>query len=127
MMRTRLYHALSLGLLAAAPLAAQQLPPVRPLGPITKVSPADILGSVSTVRPLPNGGAIVNDLTRRQLILLDADFKKQAVIADTTPATANSYSGRLAGLIPFKGDSSLFIDPQSLSMLVIDGKGEGPG
>ena len=39
MMRTRLYHALSLGLFAAAPLAAQQLPPVRALGPITKVSP----------------------------------------------------------------------------------------
>jgi len=108
----------------AAPLAAQQLPPVRPLGPITKVSPADLLSSVSQVRPLPGGGAIVNDLTRRQLIVLDSAFNKKDVIADSTPATANSYSSRLAGLLPYKGDSSLFIDPQSLSMLVIDGKGE---
>ncbi|MEK7240376.1 MAG: hypothetical protein AAB224_07295 [Gemmatimonadota bacterium] len=125
MKRTHFRFALSIAVIAAAPLAAQQpLPPVRPLGPVTKVSPADMLGSVSMVRPLPNGGAIVNDLTRRQLLLLDADFKKQAVIADTTPATANSYSARLAGLLPFKGDSSLFIDPASLSMLVIDAKGE---
>ncbi|MHB8838787.1 MAG: hypothetical protein ACYC7F_07515 [Gemmatimonadaceae bacterium] len=108
----------------AAPLAAQQMPAVRPLGPITKVSPTDLLGSVSSVRPLPGGGAIVNDLTRRQLIVLDSAFNKASVIADTTPATANSYSSRIAGLIPYRGDSSLFIDPQSLSMLVIDGKGE---
>ncbi len=108
----------------AAPAAAQQpLPPVRPLGPVTQVSPADLLGSVSAVRPLPAGGAIVNDLTRRQLIVLDADFKLKSVIADTTPATANGYSSRIAGLMAYKGDSSLFIDPQSLSMLVIDGKG----
>jgi hypothetical protein len=110
---------------AAAPLAAQQpLPTVRPLGPVTKVSPTDLLGSVSSVRPLPGGGAIVNDLTRRQLIVLDSAFNKSSVIADTTPATANSYSSRIAGLMPYRGDSSLFIDPQSLSMLVIDGKGE---
>jgi hypothetical protein len=110
---------------AAAPLAAQQpLPTVRPLGPVTRVSPADLLGSVSAVRPLPGGGAIVNDLTRRQLIVLDSAFNKASVIADTTPATANSYSSRVAGLMPYRGDSSLFIDPQSLSMLVIDGKGE---
>ncbi len=109
----------------AAPLAAQQaIPPIRPLGPVVRVSPTDLLGSVSAVRPLPNGGAIVNDLTRRQLIVLDTLFNKASVIADTTPATANSYSSRMAGLISYRGDSSLFIDPQSLSMLVIDGKGE---
>jgi hypothetical protein len=109
---------------AAVPLAAQQLPPVRPLGPVVKVSPTDLLGSVSAVRPLPGGGALVNDLVRRQLIVLDTAFNRASVIADTTPATANSYSSRVAGLIQYRGDSSLFVDPQSLSMLVIDGKGE---
>ena len=108
----------------AAPLAAQQMPPVRPLGQVTRVSAPDLLGSVTSVRPLPGGGALVNDLTRRQLIVLDADFKLKSVIADTTPATANSYSSRMAGLVTYRGDSSLFVDPQSLSMLVIDGKGE---
>ncbi|MHB1313058.1 MAG: hypothetical protein ACYC3L_13665 [Gemmatimonadaceae bacterium] len=123
-MRTSLRFVLSFAL-CAAPLAAQQpLPPVRPLGPVTTVSPAGLFGSVTSVRPLPGGGVLVNDLTRRQLLLLNPDFTKKSAIADTTPETANGYSGRLAGLLPYKGDSSLFIDPQSLSMLVIDGAGE---
>lgn len=109
----------------ASSLAAQSsVPPVRPLGPVMQVSPPDLFGSVSAVRPLPDGGAIVNDLVRRQLIVLNATFNKKDVIADTTPATANSYSSRVAGLIAYRGDSSLFVDPQSLSMLVIDGKGD---
>lgn len=123
-MTLRMRALLALAVIAAPAAAQQPLPPVRPLGPVTQVSPAGLLGSVSAVRPLPGGGAIVNDLTRRQLIVLDADFKLKSVIADTTPATANGYSSRIAGLMAYKGDSSLFIDPQSLSMLVIDGKGE---
>lgn len=123
-MSLRLHALLALAVFAAPVAAQQPLPPVRPLGPVTQVSPADLVGSVSAVRPLPGGGAIVNDLTRRQLIVLDADFKLKSVIADTTPATANGYSSRVAGLMAYKGDSSLFIDPASLSMLVIDGKGE---
>ena len=43
--------------------------------------------------------------------------------AETTSATANAYSSRAGGLIAYKGDSTLFVDPTSLSMLVIDGKG----
>ncbi|MDQ8155143.1 MAG: hypothetical protein P3B98_10835 [Gemmatimonadota bacterium] len=123
-MSLRIRSAVLAACCAAAPLVAQQLPAVRPLGAVTKVSPADLLGSVSSVRPLPGGGAVVNDLTRRQLVVLDAEFKLKSVIADTTPATANSYSSRIAGLMAYKGDSSLFVDPASLSMLVIDGAGE---
>ncbi len=109
---------------SASAAAQQALPPVRSLGAVTKVSPADLLGSVSTVRPLPDGGVLVNDLTRRQLLHLNPDFTKKVTIADSTPETANGYSGRLAGLLPYRGDSSLFLDPASLSMLVIDGTGE---
>lgn len=108
----------------AGPLVAQSLPPVRALGPVTQVSPPGILGSVSMVRPLSNGAVIVNDLTRRQLVLLDANLVKQKVIADTSMATGKSYGSAIAGLIAFSGDSSLFVDPSTLSMLVIDGKGD---
>lgn len=108
----------------AAPLAAQQLPPVRPLGQITKVSAAGVLGSVSMVRPLSNGAVIVNDVTRRQLVLFDASLVQQKTIADTSMATGKSYGSALGGLIAFSGDSSLFVDPSTLSMLVIDGKGD---
>ncbi len=105
-------------------LEAQSLPPVRALGPVTRVSPTDVLGSVSSVRPLPGGRILVNDLVRRQLVLLDSMFAREAIVADTTAATANAYGGRAGGLIAFRGDSSLFIDPASLSMLVIDGSGK---
>ena len=109
---------------AASALGAQALPPVRPLGPVIRVSPSDVLGSVSAVRPLPGGRVLVNDIVRRQLLLLDSTFATEGVIADTTAATANAYSGRTAGMIPFRGDSTLFIDPTSLSMLVLDGAGK---
>lgn len=113
-----------LGTSLSATMGAQSLPPVRPLGPVTRVSQADLLGSVSAVRPLPGGRILVNDLVRRQLVLLDSAFVLESVIADTTAATANAYGGRAGGLIRYRGDSSLFIDPASLSMLVIDGAGK---
>jgi hypothetical protein len=108
---------------ALSTLGAQTLPPVRPLGPVVRVSPADLLGSVSTVRPLPGGKLLINDLVRRQLILLDSTFAKELIVADTTAATANAYGARPGGLIRYRGDSSLYIDPASLSMLVIDPAG----
>ncbi|MBW7934562.1 MAG: hypothetical protein H3C62_13355 [Gemmatimonadaceae bacterium] len=113
-----------LGSLAAAPLTAQPLPVVRPLGPITKVSGAGVLGSVSMVRSLPSGAVIVNDVTRRQLVLLDANLVKKKTIADTSLATGKSYGSALGGLMAFRGDSSLFIDPSTLGMLVVDADGE---
>jgi hypothetical protein len=111
-------------IVAAAPLAAQQPPPVRPLGPVTKVSPPDVLGSVSVVRPLTGGGVIVSDVVRRQIVLLDADFRKVKGVFDSTTEAGNHTSGPMAGLLPFKGDSSLVVDPRTLSMLVIDANGE---
>lgn len=113
-----------LWIMVAAPLAAQPLPAVRPLGAVSKVSGAGVLGSVSMVRPLSNGAVIVNDVTRRQLVLLDANLVKRKTIADTSLATGKSYGSALGGLMAFRGDSSLFIDPSTLSMLVIDANGE---
>jgi hypothetical protein len=56
--------------------------------------------------------------------MLDPTLTSFAVVADSTPATGSAYSGRMAGLIAFRGDSSLFVDAQSMSMLVLapDGK-----
>ncbi len=122
---TNLFSAtLATTVLVSAVASAQALPPVRALGPVTRVSPTDQLGSVSSVRPLPGGRVLVNDLVRRQLVLLDSTFAREAVVADTTAATANAYGARPGGLIPYRGDSSLFVDPGSLSMLVLDGAGK---
>lgn len=119
----KLLTAARLLIVSAAPLIAQTVPPVRPIGPITKVSAAGVLGSVSMVRVLPHGGVLVNDLQRRQLVLLNADLAKVKIVADTSAATERSYGSQVAGLLAFKGDSLLFIDPSSLSMLVIDAQG----
>lgn len=106
------------------PLAAQRVLPVRPLGPVTHVSPADILGSVSVVRPLPGGRVLVSDVTRRQVVLLDADFNRVKTVIDSATGAGAFLSGPMSGLIPFKSESSLVIDPRTLTMLVIDANGD---
>ena len=111
------------GALAPATRAQQSSrPPLRPLGPV--VATSDAMSAVSAVQPLPGGRLLVNDPARRRVVLLDSMLKQIAVVADTTAATRNAYGGQNGGLIPFRGDSALFVDPQSLSMLVIapDGK-----
>ncbi len=117
---------ITIALIAAASTAGAQqqpLPPVRPLGPVLATS-TEPLSSVSQVRALPGGRVIVHDLTGRRVLMFDSTFKNATVIADSTSATGNAYGSRLGGLIAYRGDSSLFVDPQSISMLVIDPNGK---
>ena len=102
---------------------AQTLPPIHNLGDVESKS-KDLFGAVSSVRALPGGRVLVNDNSGRKVVLFDAALSQFTVIADTTSATANAYSSRAGGLIAYKGDSSLFVDPTSLSMLVLDGQGK---
>ena len=102
---------------------AQTLPPIHNLGDVESKS-KELLGAVSSVRALPGGRVLVNDNSGRKVVLFDASLAQFTVIADTTSATANAYSSRAGGLIAYKGDSSLFVDPTSLSMLVLDGQGK---
>ena len=108
---------------AQAPSQGGSLPPIRPLGKV-KAASTELLGAVSQVRALPDGRVLVNDNLGRKVVLFDASLATGKVVADTTSATANAYSSRAGGLIQYKGDSTLFVDPTALSMLVIDGKGE---
>jgi hypothetical protein len=82
------------------------------------------MGAVAAVQALPDGRLLVNDPLRRQVVLLDSSLTQLAVVADTTPATKNAYGARNGGLLPFRGDSALFVDANSLSMLVIDPSGK---
>lgn len=108
----------------AAPLAlAQARPAVRKLGAIEARS-KEPLGSAASVRTLPGGKLLVNDVARRRVLLFDGALSAFTVVADSTSATANAYSGRSGGLIAYRGDSSLFVDPASMSMLVIDPAGK---
>lgn len=98
-------------------------PPIRPLGAVAAKS-AESFGAIAGLRHLPDGRLLVNDLRGRRVVMLDASLAPIAVVADTTSATGNAYASRFGGLLPYRGDSSLFVDPQSLSMLVIDPAGK---
>jgi hypothetical protein len=79
---------------------------------------------VTTVRHLPDGRVLVNDIVGRRVVMFDSALSLVTVVADTTSATANAYGVQPGGLIAYKGDSTLFVDPASLSMLLIDPSGK---
>ncbi len=106
-----------------AVLPAQTRPDIVPVS-AALASTTDSLGSITNVRGLPGGRLLVNDATNRRVLLLDSTLKTVAVVADSTSSTANAYGPRSGTLIPFRGDSTLFVDAASLSMLVIDPNGK---
>ena len=110
-------------------IAAQnqvKVPPVRPIGPVLARS-SEPLGAVSTVVSLPEGRVLVNDILHRRVVMFDSTLTQVTVIADSTSATANAYGARGGGLLSYRGDSALFIDPASLSMMVVNARGELAG
>ena len=109
-------------LLPAFPLAAQKIV-VRPL-PAPTATSTETVRSLAAVRQLPNGNVLVNDQAGRRVLLMDSTLTLLGVVADSTSSTASAYGPRPGGLIPYRGDSTLFVDPASLSMLVIDPAGK---
>jgi len=106
--------------------AAQQRPAVRQLGPVVATASEPLAAGFGapSVRALSNGSILVNDVAARRVLLFDSTLTTFTIVADSTSATANAYSGRIAGLLPYHGDSTLFIDPASMSMLVMDPAGK---
>lgn len=128
MMRSTVYSMAAVAMLAS-PLAAQDVTaekpsqiPVRQLGPV-EARTETALGNLNTMRALPNGTLLVNDGSKRQIVLFDGSLKVAKVIADTLEAPI-PYGQRNAGLLPYVGDSSLIVDPATLSLLVLNGRGE---
>ena len=58
------------------------------------------------------------------MLLFDPQLSSFIIVADSTSATGNAYGGRTGSLVSYRGDSSIFIDPASVSMLVIDPAGK---
>ncbi|HEX6574453.1 MAG TPA: hypothetical protein VF042_05730 [Gemmatimonadaceae bacterium] len=113
----------ALSVVCSASAAAQQRPPIRQLGAVTAKT-TEVFGNVASVRALSNGSLLVNDVPGRRVLMFDPQLSTFTVIADSTSATANAYGGRTGSLIAYRGDSTLFVDPQSVSMLVIDPAGK---
>jgi hypothetical protein len=110
--------ATSVGAQEPAATGQSSRPPLRQLG--AAVATSEPMGAISAVRQLPGGKLLVNDPVKRRVVLLDSTMKTIGVVADTTSATQNAYGVRGGGILSYRGDSTLFIDPASLSMLVID-------
>jgi hypothetical protein len=116
------------GLLGVAATAGAQgkgleLPPIRQLGATTATASEKFTFDVRGLRALPDGRVYVNDPFGRRVLLFDANLQTFQIVADSMGANGNTY-GRGAGLIGYRGDSTLFVDPQSLSMLVLDANGK---
>src|SRR4029079_10401653 len=103
--------------------SAQQRPTIRQLGAVSSKSTETFSGLV-TVRPLSNGAVLVNDLAGRRVLMFDPTLSKFTIIADSTAATANAYGGTVGSLIAYRGDSTFFVDPTSVSMMMVDPSGK---
>jgi hypothetical protein len=110
-------------LLSATPAFSQSLPPVRPIG-ATVARSTEPMGGVSITVALPGGKVLVNDILKRRVLMLDSTLTQVTVVADSTSSTANAYGNRAGGLLSYRGDSALFVDPASMSMLVINTEGK---
>ena len=112
-------------LLGAAVLEAQQqqAPAVRQL-PAAQAKSTESFSALLGVRELPAGRVLVNDPFKRRVLLFDSTLATLTVVADSTSSTANAYGPRPGGLIPYRGDSTLFVDAASMSMLVISPEGK---
>jgi hypothetical protein len=110
------------GIVSTTPAAAQREPAVRPLGPITRVS-TEPMGSVTTAVPLADGHVYVNDVVLRRVLLFDSTLATVKIVADSTSVTSTAYGRRPGGLLGYRGDSALFVDPASSSMPVLSPAG----
>ena len=101
-------------------------PPSIPVRALTVAISTDsgVFRSASNVRALSNGSVLVNDRLLRRLVMLDSTLRRINILADTAPGAPNRYGAQVAGLIPFVGDSSIFIDNESQSLIVIDPNGK---
>jgi hypothetical protein len=121
-MRTDMLKLASLFVVAGSLSLVAQAPAVRLIN-APDASTKPVLGLAAAVRQLPDGKLLVNDIQKRQLLLFDPTLANVAVIADSVSGGANSYGTRPGGIIPYVGDSTLFVDPAGLSMFVIDPAG----
>jgi hypothetical protein len=97
-------------------------PPVRRIATASALS-TENLGSIASVVELRDGRVLVNDGARRRLLLMDTTLTKVEVILDSLSEIANTYGQRPGALVPYRGDTTLFIDPASFAMVVLDPAG----
>jgi hypothetical protein len=128
----RLSAALVTLIIAAWPAAAQEQtgrpslsvgPPIRTIETASALS-TEPLGAINGVRELADGRLLVNDGTRRRLLLMDSTLAVLQVVLDSLSEVANTYGTRPGALIPYRGDTTFFVDPAAFAIVVLDPTGQ---
>lgn len=122
-------RAVAVGCVAGGTLGAQSAPkvPIRTLAPSSAVS-KDSVGANIALRALSTGGVMVNDLATRRVLLFDPTLASARVVIDTIggsgPDAPTKVQAPANTLIRYMGDTTLYADRVSQSLLVIDANGK---
>lgn len=81
------------------------------------------LTGVTAMRVLSDGAVFVNDYQKRQIVRFDPTLKTTTIVADTAPGALMPYGQRPLGMLPYLGDSTIVVDPSTLSLVLLDPKG----
>jgi hypothetical protein len=97
--------------------------------PVVDLPQATVRSSVTFggpigVRQVSGGKVMINDGRSRQIKLFDSTLTNFALVSDSTPGTSIYYGPYGMQLIPYFGDSSLFGDFPSQTILVLNGRGD---
>jgi hypothetical protein len=109
--------------LGAQSAPASQRVPIVNL-PLASATTTETIGAVLGLRQVAGGKVLVNDARRRQIKLFDATLATSVIVLDSAAGSSNSYGPIGAPLIPYVGDSSLFANRGSRSVLVFDSRGQ---
>jgi hypothetical protein len=120
MMRIHLLVAAALVIPARG--AGGQSPAVRQLPPAQAESRPGVVASIAALRATASGHVFVNDIVRRQVVMLDSSLRVVRVVTDGEGARAH-YGNGATGLFAFAGDSTLFLSGATLSIAVLDADG----
>ncbi len=112
---------------AAASLSAESRPaqqgiPIVDLA--TTVRSSELFGAILGLHQSPDGKVLVDDAGHRQLKLFDSTLASASVVLDSMPGASNSYGPAMTALLPYVGDSSLFMDWNAQTLIVLDGHGQ---
>ena len=115
--------ALTCGAAAAAGQATAQagVPVVGVTAASAKTSTS--FGAVLGLRELPDGRLLVNDAGRRQLKVFDRSLATATTALDSISGTPRSYGDYPATILPYLGDSTIFVGRGEEGVGVLDAKG----
>jgi hypothetical protein len=80
-------------------------------------------GAIVGIRQSADGKVLVNDALYAQLSMFDSSLSNRVIVLDSVAGLSNSYGPRGAPLMPYVGDSSIFVDWNAQSFVVLDGHG----